>query len=161
MDTTLILGSAGEEDAVMTNLEDNAFGRLLQRERQAHGLTQREMAAELGITRNALSQWELGSLGYPVQPHVIEALERLTGVPEVMWLRAQGFRLQLGEASESRLRLLRMAHLTAQEEELLRKFRLLAPGQRETVLRIIQALSPPTPEPQTSDAKHRRPRSKS
>jgi transcriptional regulator with XRE-family HTH domain len=131
---------------------------LLRRERDRLGLSQSQMAAKMGVTRTAISGWEMGALGHAMKPETIARLEEVTGIPEIYWLRAMGYRINLGESPEARLLGARAMHLNEQELELLRIFRPLRPEMRDLVLRIIQQLAPPTRPSSAKSAPTRRPR---
>lgn len=63
------------------------FGAALRREREAEGLTLEELGATVGVTRQAVSEWELDASA-PVRAHYEDLLAlfpRLAGEPEPDW----------------------------------------------------------------------------
>ena len=53
------------QDAAMTQSEiaDTAVGARIRDARRAHGLTQQELAAAVGVSRSAVAQWETARAG--------------------------------------------------------------------------------------------------
>lgn len=105
------------------------IGSRIKQARQSLGLSQAELADALGITRSACSQWE-ADVG--TGPRRVR-LERLAELLEVSyeWL-ATG----RDEVRDDTPR-----YLSADQEELLQRFRALKPRQREALLVFLRTMS--------------------
>jgi transcriptional regulator with XRE-family HTH domain len=103
---------------------DETIGQRLARLRKERGITQTELAAELGVTQSHVSEWERGNLR--LHGELIAELTRLLGVSadELLGLTAPGQRTTTGNR-----RLVRRLH----------DFDKLPKRDQEALLRTIDA----------------------
>ncbi len=67
-------------------MEQTPLGQEVRRYRTMHRLSQEEVAEQVGVTRETISQIETGKNRRP-RTHVLEGLERVLGLPHTLSLR--------------------------------------------------------------------------
>ncbi|WP_372760925.1 helix-turn-helix domain-containing protein [Litorivivens sp.] len=110
-----------------------SIGSRIKQARQAAGLSQAELAAAMGITRSACSQWESGQ-GTAPRRERLEALAAELGV-SYQWLTTGRDREAGGGVNETV-----PAYLTADQLELLHLFKGLTPRQRKSLIAFLRTL---------------------
>src|SRR5215510_7846824 len=82
-------------EATMTT--NKPFGDLLEAARMRKGLTQREVAKNVGLHREQLTQWEAGQLYYTPRAEVLNPLAAFLEIPVVEMLQTLGYDLGLSQ----------------------------------------------------------------
>jgi len=103
--------------------------------RRLLGLSQESLAAELGVSRSAVAQWEHAAGTSPSVDH-LSALARRSGMCFEYLATGRGPRI-LGEPMVAEPAAEYDA-LTEQQKQLLERFRLLSPRQRRALLELIE-----------------------
>lgn len=110
-----------------------SIGSRIKQARQAAGISQAELAAAMGITRSACSQWESNE-GTGPRRERLEALAAELGV-SYQWLTTGKKADTSGQVSEAM-----PAYLTAEQLELLRLVKGLTPKQRKSLMGFLRTL---------------------
>lgn len=115
----------------------NALATRIRKARLLAGLTQAELARQVGVKRSAVTQWEHPAGTVPSVPHLIEIALRTGSLFE--WL-ATGRGAQRGNAEEAPPLLLEDCAQDLDESEALRRFRGVPAGKRRIALEILRVL---------------------
>src|SRR5690606_20594305 len=67
-----------------------ALGALIEAERKRHGMTQEALAAEMGVSQNAITSWERGAIASALRLPVILQLEEVFRLPKGALLHRLG-----------------------------------------------------------------------
>jgi transcriptional regulator with XRE-family HTH domain len=98
----MLLGTCLEERAVPRRIpiepSEEAFGQRLARLRKAAGFSQRDLAAEIGISQRMVAYYE-GETEYP-PAHLLPALARVLGVSTDVLLGVERLREKAGVGSQ-------------------------------------------------------------
>jgi transcriptional regulator with XRE-family HTH domain len=124
----IILGTVAEEKRVPRRIPieagDEPFGRRLARLRTAAGYSQRDLAAEIGISQRMVAYYE-GETDYP-PAHLLPALARVLGVTTDMLLGVEPIKEKVKPGSQ---RLWRR----------FKRLEKLPPKERKQVLAVVDA----------------------
>ena len=102
-----------------------ALGALIEAERKRHGMTQEALAAEMGVSQNAITSWERGAIASALRLPVILQLEKVFRLPRGALLQRLGV---LPQAPDFEAVVL--ANLALNEE------------QKEALIRLYRAMTP-------------------
>lgn len=116
----VVVGRKGREPDMAT------VGGRIAAARKASGLTMEQLAARIGVSKSAISQWERGRIDKLSAENLLKLAEALEVSPRWIWLwkDSKGKTIPMGKE----------AHLEPDESDLVETFKVLEPDFRDELL---------------------------